>query len=89
MSHRIRSRTTREERSSWVSLTRGYWRYAGGAQTLLSWKRGGEIEEMFCASHYTSKHKERGRFTMISGIKEASFPEAVPFQLMVNGELPD
>lgn len=52
-------------------------------------EEGGEIEEMFCASHYTSKHKERGRFTMISGIKEASFPEAVPFQLMVNGELPD
>lgn len=49
-------------------------------------EEGGEIEGKFRAFHYTSKHKEGG---MISGVKETSFPEAVPSQVMANGELPD
>lgn len=50
---------------------------------------GVEIEGIFSAFYYTKKHKEGGRVTITSGVKETSFSEATTSQVMVDGELPD
>lgn len=49
-------------------------------------EEGREIEGKFHVFYYTSKRKGGGRFTVISGVKETSFPEAVPSQVKVNGD---
>lgn len=59
--------------TSLVSLTgSGDWRYAG-PHSLDELEEGAEMEGVFSAPYYTGEHKEGGRVTIISGVKEASF----------------